>query len=168
MMEFRSAEYTADGLIKAEINHPRFGWIPHTASPNDAATSGLFETMEASGDVAAYVAPEEPTAEEKLEAARDVAETDRVTFLLGMVGLGVITEATALEASDGTWPAAFNTFLAALPLAEKMAVKSAWRGADRVRYRSTVLATIAAWTQTEEAVVAVTQSDLDAVFGVTA
>ena len=103
-----------------------------------------------------------------LQGKRSSAAINRVDFLLGLVSLGVITEATAEEASDGTWPSAFDPFLTSLPLAERMEVKSKWRAAERVRMDSPVLATVAAYTQTEESPVTVTQSQLDTLFGVTA
>lgn len=39
-MEFRSPKYTGDGRIDCEIEHPVYGWIPFTASPNDVEELG--------------------------------------------------------------------------------------------------------------------------------
>lgn len=35
MMEFRNATFNATGTIDVEINHPKLGWVPYTASPDD-------------------------------------------------------------------------------------------------------------------------------------
>lgn len=168
MMDFRNAEYLSDGRIKAEVDHPRFGWIPHTASPDDPATSELFATMDASGAVAAYVAPPEPTAEELLEAARQAAAVDRVVFLLGLFNMGKITTEIADEASDGSWPSAWNADIAGLSLEGRMEIKAAWKSADTVAYYGMFLQKIAFLAQTATAPITVTQAELDTVFGVSA
>lgn len=56
-MEYRNAQYNAEGTIEMEVNHPRFGWVPFTASPDDAEkhSRDLFE--EAQANAAPYVAP---------------------------------------------------------------------------------------------------------------
>ena len=63
-MEARNPTYNAHGTIDVEINHPQFGWIPFTASPDDfeplgreihaSAIAGAF------GDVEPY-AQSQPT-----------------------------------------------------------------------------------------------------------
>jgi hypothetical protein len=59
MMEIRNPKYTATGRIDCEINHPEFGWLPFTASPEDAEPHGreIFALAEALGP-AAYDPPE--------------------------------------------------------------------------------------------------------------
>ncbi len=39
-MEFRNPAHNANGGIDCEINHPSFGWIPFTASPDDPSEAG--------------------------------------------------------------------------------------------------------------------------------
>jgi hypothetical protein len=39
-MQIRNPIYTATGNIDCEIEHPQFGWIPFTASPDDAEEHG--------------------------------------------------------------------------------------------------------------------------------
>lgn len=56
MMDFRYPVYTGDGRIDCEVNHPRFGWIPFTASPDDPASAAIFVAASAAGPVA-YVEP---------------------------------------------------------------------------------------------------------------
>lgn len=56
-MEFRSATFNQFGTIDVEINHPKFGWIPFTASPDDPEKLGRdIYTAAMTGPVASYVA----------------------------------------------------------------------------------------------------------------
>jgi hypothetical protein len=63
-----NAEHT---MIDCEINHPTYGWIPFTASPDDVEAHGreVFAAL-SKGDVAEYVPPPAPTTEELAAAAR--------------------------------------------------------------------------------------------------
>ena len=60
-MEIRNAIYNAFGTIDCEINHPTFGWIPFTASPDDVEEFGreihARITLGEAGEIAPYVAP---------------------------------------------------------------------------------------------------------------
>jgi hypothetical protein len=58
-MEYRNATLTASGAINCEINHPVYGWIPFTASPDDVEPIGA-EVFNAAKDSAA---PHQPTPE---------------------------------------------------------------------------------------------------------
>jgi hypothetical protein len=40
MVEYRTPAFNASGSIDVEINHPDFGWIPFTASPDDCEDHG--------------------------------------------------------------------------------------------------------------------------------
>ena len=61
-MDVRNAAYNQYGTIDCEINHPVFGWIPFTASPDDVEAHGaaIYAELTASGSVAAYVPVDEP------------------------------------------------------------------------------------------------------------
>ena len=63
-------------MIDLEINHPTYGWIPFTASPNDVEAHGreVFAAL-SKGDVAEYVPPPAPTTEKFAEAARAERDT---------------------------------------------------------------------------------------------
>lgn len=50
-MEIRNPAYIADGRIDCEINHPVYGWIPHTAEIG----GDIFEAAKATA--APYIAP---------------------------------------------------------------------------------------------------------------
>jgi hypothetical protein len=57
MMEIRKPIYTATGNIDCEIEHPHFGWIPFTASPDDAEEHGrVIYAAALEMDPAPYVA----------------------------------------------------------------------------------------------------------------
>lgn len=69
-----NAEHTA---IDCEIEHPQYGWIPFTASPDDVEQHGreIFAQL-SQGVVADYVPTPAPTTEEIAAAVR--AERDRL------------------------------------------------------------------------------------------
>lgn len=60
-MEYRNAAFNHLGTIDCEINHPRYGWIPFTADPNDTGAefdvAAFYSDILANGNVAAYVPP---------------------------------------------------------------------------------------------------------------
>lgn len=58
-MNYRNAKFNRHGTIDCEIEHPKIGWVPFTASPDDAEDFGkaLFAEVE-KGEVAEYVEPE--------------------------------------------------------------------------------------------------------------
>ncbi len=60
--EYRNARYNAHGGIDCEILHPRWGWIPFTASPDDVEEHGraIYAAIVATGDAAPYAPPEDP------------------------------------------------------------------------------------------------------------
>jgi hypothetical protein len=59
-MQIRKLHYNAFNTIDCEIEHPQFGWIPFTASPDDTEQMGRVIYAEAVegilGPVAPYVA----------------------------------------------------------------------------------------------------------------
>lgn len=82
-MEIRNAIYNAFGTIDCEINHPKLGWIPFTASPDDSEEIGREVHAQIiageAGQIAQYMAPEpEPATKEQLaaEARAYLASTD--------------------------------------------------------------------------------------------
>lgn len=50
-MQYRNAQWNGLGGIDCEINHPQFGWIPFTASPDDVEEYGreIFAAIKAAG-----------------------------------------------------------------------------------------------------------------------
>lgn len=73
-MDYRNPTYNSVGTIDCEINHPKLGWVPFTADPNDSEKTGrdLHKQILAAGNVAEYVEPPalEPTGAE-VDAERD-------------------------------------------------------------------------------------------------
>ena len=61
-MDVRNAAYNQYGTMDCEINHPVFGWVPFTASPDDVEAHGaaIYADLIASGAVAAYVPVDVP------------------------------------------------------------------------------------------------------------
>ncbi len=61
IIEFRNPCYSkADGsAIDMEVNDPRFGWQPFTATPADVEPQGaiLFSRAQAAGNISPYIAP---------------------------------------------------------------------------------------------------------------
>ena len=60
-LQVRNPQYNAANTVDLEINHPQFGWVPFTATPDDAEAYGreLYAQAVAGafGPVAEYVAP---------------------------------------------------------------------------------------------------------------
>lgn len=82
-MQYRNARFLPDGRINCEIEHPKHGWIPFTASPDDDRESGrvVHADILAAGTAVPYVP--DPAAE--LAAWRAMASC---TPLQGMIALG--------------------------------------------------------------------------------
>lgn len=80
-MNTKNAQYNVAGGIDCEIEHPRFGWIPFTASPDDEESKGreLFVLLDEDSATLAYVPPiidEEAEALEALTRAIKKAEEE--------------------------------------------------------------------------------------------
>lgn len=104
-MQWRNPTFTADGRIDVEIDHPQFGWVPFTASPNDPEPLGraIFAAA-AAGTVAPYVPPTPPTAAEVLAAERAgmVASRPQARIAMGPV---LWAQVEAIAADPATpWP----------------------------------------------------------------
>jgi polyphosphate kinase len=53
-MEYKNTKYNKYGTIDCDINHPEFGWITTTLSPEDPETADLFNEVLSNGDIAEY------------------------------------------------------------------------------------------------------------------
>ena len=55
-IEYRTPRFNSVGTIDCEINHPAFGWIPFTASPDDPEEYGreLYDHILAAGNIEPY------------------------------------------------------------------------------------------------------------------
>lgn len=58
-MNFRNPVYNHVGTVDVEIEHPDFGWIPFTASPDDPEPIGreIYAASIAAGNIEPYTAP---------------------------------------------------------------------------------------------------------------
>jgi nucleoid-associated protein YgaU len=75
-MNYKNASYNKFGSVDCEIDHPVFGWIPFTASPDDVEEHGREIFAAAQATAAAYV---EPPAD--LTALAAAARAQRNTLL---------------------------------------------------------------------------------------
>lgn len=99
--------------------------------------------------------PPAPTLEEK----RAAAAMERSAFLVACVAAGVITEAEAEEAADGSWPATFDAFLGNMTTLMRIEAKAKWSQRGVVRRDSPLLTLVAAEK-------GVSDEALDAIFGI--
>jgi len=104
-MKTRNEVFTADGRIDCEINHPVYGWIPFTASPDDPEKSGRDLFAELQSTAAAHV-PHNPTEQEIAAALAEKKTRDltpaRFAWMLAFTGLGDVWDALegALKSTD--------------------------------------------------------------------
>jgi hypothetical protein len=82
-MNYRNAKYVnQNGWIDCEIEHPEFGWIPYTLSPDDedmtVNNNELLAEMAQRGDVEAYV----PPTQQELDAAAAMVARQQRDYLL--------------------------------------------------------------------------------------
>jgi len=56
-MNFRNAKYNEFGTIDCEVEHPKYGWIPFTASPHDTVQQGVDIFEQAKNVAEAYTPP---------------------------------------------------------------------------------------------------------------
>ena len=102
------------------------------------------------------VAPSfEPTLAEK----RETANITRAEFLNAAEAAGIITEAVAEEAADGSWPSSFDAVVSVLPASERVNAKATWADGGNVRRNNTTLSLL-------QSALNLTDAQLDALFGI--
>ena len=81
-MNYKNPVFTASGTIDMEINHPVYGPIPFTASPDDPEEHGRLLFADAQATAAPYVAPppDVPDLLAQLSAERKAREQQGVTL----------------------------------------------------------------------------------------
>lgn len=69
-MNYRNAKFNMHGTIDVEIEHPKYGWIPFTADPNDPVEYGRQIHAEVvKGNVQPYTGrPKEEIMQERMDA----------------------------------------------------------------------------------------------------
>lgn len=110
-MEFRNALFSGPSMVDCEIDHPNFGWIPFTASPDDTEALGVEIYNAATKlNLKPYVAPK---SDPNVDRAALPPLSRRQVFI-GLVATGLITETEALLAST-TMPALVEAAIRTLP-----------------------------------------------------
>ncbi len=155
-MQYRNAQYTADGRIDCEIEHPVYGWVPFTADENDSEQHGrdVFARIVSDGDIAAYTPPLEPTIEER----RDRASLPKDDFILAALDAGVLSEADAEKATNG-WPIGWDAFFEGKPTRDRIEAKARWANATTIARNAPLIEALAAFK-------GLTPEQVDALFGI--
>ena len=114
-MEFRNPFFSGPSRIDCEIDHPSFGWIPFTATPDDTEPLGSEIYDAAVGlNLAPYVAPQpDPNA-----GRAAMPPLSRRQVFIGLLKAGLITEAEAMASGSAT-PAMVAKAILTLPVAEQ-------------------------------------------------
>lgn len=87
------ARYNQFGAIDLEVNHPDWGWIPFTATPDDTEVHGRIIYARAVQGEAGPIAPYEPPSDEEV-AAEVRAERDRRLIASDWTQLPDVPQAT--------------------------------------------------------------------------
>jgi hypothetical protein len=87
---FSGGQFTADGKLDCEIEHPEFGWIPTTL--DRAEGEGFFDLVAASGGVADYVADPDADRADQRGAAMDRVNWLHADFLRNLTGGATVEE----------------------------------------------------------------------------
>ena len=99
-MDIRNAQFNSAGTIDCEIDHPRHGWIPFTADPNDAEPLGAQVFDAVKDTAAAYIPPPEPTPEEILAAERAEMSCRAASMRRVLHRMDLLAQVQAIADSD--------------------------------------------------------------------
>ena len=99
-MDIRNAQFNAAGTIDCEIDHPRHGWIPFTADPNDVEPLGAHVFEAVKDNAAPYVPPPEPTPEEILAAERAAMICTPAQMRLALHRMDLLQQVQAIADGD--------------------------------------------------------------------
>lgn len=118
-MNVRQLNFNAAGTIDCEIDHPEFGWIPFTASPDDVEPHGREIHARALtgefGAVAPYIEPEPvPLTLEQVQALRRAAYAAESDPLKAEAEYDAL--ATGTEPDYSAWQAAVAEIKKRYPL----------------------------------------------------
>lgn len=104
-MQARNPKYNATSSIDMEIDHPIYGWIPFTASPDDPEQQGKDMYAQAiAGDfgaIAAYAAPVLTSAQQRAAIQSQIDTLERTQLLPRVTREGLLAAAVALAATQG-------------------------------------------------------------------
>lgn len=97
MMEFRSPAYNGQGTIDCEINHPQYGWIPHTIAADESPE--LQSAAIAAGPLP-YAASPAPDPAIVLAAWRNVAIVSQAQIRFALLQMGLLATVQAMADAD--------------------------------------------------------------------
>jgi hypothetical protein len=98
LMEIRNIQFNAFGTIDCEIDHPEYGWIPFTASPDDVEEHGrLIYDAALAASPTPYVPP---SPEEVLADERSRMFCTPAQMRLTLHRKGLLTQVQAIADSD--------------------------------------------------------------------
>ena len=95
-MNYKNAKQNENGTIDCDIEHPVYGWIPATLSPDDEETAELYEEVSTSGSAAEFT-PYIPTAEQQKVLDRQAALQTYNSTITAMIG-------TVPQTEIDSWP----------------------------------------------------------------
>ncbi|KHL70592.1 hypothetical protein SF06_06760 [Pseudomonas flexibilis] len=118
-MDARELRFNKYGSVDCELEHPDFGWIPFTASPDDPEKHGreLYERIVAGdfGDIAPYVEPEHvPFTLNQIQELRRIAYISESDPIKNEADYDALVNGTAPDYT--AWLAAVAAIKARYPL----------------------------------------------------
>lgn len=156
--EVRNPVFNGRGGIDCEIKHPKFGWIPFSAQPDDPEPHGreiYAACLAMNPDPDAAKPPPDP---------RDFASLPRAHLCKALRQAGVLSIDEAVTAAQGGWPATFAAFASGLSEDDAADAQIDWAAANLVGYRNPIVQhlalTHAGGDQTQATAI------LDAMFGI--
>ena len=143
-----AASYTSSGAIVAV-----FDGVEVTI-PNDPENRHYAELIASGVEITPY-APHVQTTEE----VRASTSIDRSAFCNGLADAGVLTDAEAIAAARGEWPASFAGFLDYLTTTQRRDAQITWASCVTVQRNHEFVVSLAWWTN-------MTDAQVDALFGI--
>lgn len=115
-MEYRNATFNQFGTVDCEINHPVYGWIPTTVSPDDGPTAPLYAMIVAAGGIKPYVPPIPPPPPDlsAIDTATLNAALTEPGSIVRALGLVMFAEINKLRVKNGDAAYTMAQFMAAL------------------------------------------------------
>jgi hypothetical protein len=145
-MTMINAQRNGYGYIIATINGVE------TYIPEDEGNAEYAALIESGVDIA-------PAAEPSIDDTRAGTAIDRAAFCNGLADFGIITDAEAIAAARGEWPASFAGFLDYLDDKQRRDTQITWASCVTVQRNHEFVVSLAWWTN-------MTDEQVDALFGI--
>lgn len=160
-MQIRNPVFNAQGTIDCEIEHPVYGWIPFTASPNDSEAHGreIYADAQAGkfGPIGAYI-PNSPEVSD-LYLWRQTAVLTRIEMAYALLVAGILTQSDAEVFAAHGLPQPLATMIESLPTEAQPLARLKMFGAKEFPRKEPewdMLAASEGWPS---------EADIDAIFG---